>query len=52
MRTEGGGGTREFLGAFCSVLFCSFGQVFSLLWTHAFFINRRIALAQGAEEFG
>jgi len=37
-----------------NVLFCSFGQGSSLLWTHALrpFINRPIALAQGGEEFG
>jgi len=37
-----------------SVLFCSFRQGSSLLWTHALrpFINRPIALAQGYEEFG
>jgi len=36
-----------------SVLFCSFEQGYSLLWTHALraFYNRTIALAQGGEEF-
>jgi len=35
------------------VLFCSFGQGSSLLWTHSLrpFINRPIALAHGGEEF-
>jgi len=37
-----------------AVLFCSFGQGSSLLWTHTLrpFIYRPISLAQGGEAFG